>query len=131
MDFIIADVKTPILKTDFLQHYNLLVGLRYVHRLVDGITQLCIQGISTHTPPPSPLLLPKQPKTESDTILSTYPDIVRPCDTEAPIKHSVTHHIKMVCHLSHVYPCRLSPENLKAACPEFEHNMLQKGIIHP
>ena len=79
--FIIADVKTPILGADFLRHYSLLVDLKY-NRLVDGITQLRIQGISTHTSSPSPLLLPKQPKTEFDAILSAYPDIVRPCNTE-------------------------------------------------
>ena len=85
--FIIAGVKTLILGADFLQHYSLLVDLKY-NRLVDGIPQLRIQGISTHTSSPSPLLLPKQPKTEFDTILSAYPDIVQPCNTEAPVKHS-------------------------------------------
>ena len=44
---IIADVKTPILGAHFLRHYSLLVDLKY-YRLVDGITQLHIQCISTH-----------------------------------------------------------------------------------
>ena len=127
--FIIADVKTPILGADFLRHYSLLVDLKY-NRLVDGITQLRIQGISTHTSSPSPLLLPKQPKTEFDAILSAYPDIVRPCNTEAPVKHSVTHHINTVGPPVHARPRRLSPERLKAARLEFEH-MLQQGIIRP
>ena len=123
--FIIADVKTPILGADFLRHYSLLVDLKY-KRLVDGITQLRIQGISTHTSSPSPLLLPKQPKTELDAILSVYPDIVRPCNTEAPVKHSVN----TVGPHVHAHPRRLSPECLKAARLEFEH-MLQQGIIRP
>ena len=127
--FIIADVKTPILGADFLRHYSLLVDLKY-NRLVDGITQLRIQGISTHTSSPSPLLLPKQPKTEFDAILSAYPDIVQPCNTEAPVKHSVTHHINTVGPPVHARPRRLSPERLKAARLEFEH-MLQQGIIRP
>ena len=79
-----------------------------------------IQGILTQTSSPSPSLLPKQPKTDFDAILLTYPDIVQPCNTEAPIKHNVTHHINTVGPPLHARPCRLSPEHLKAARQEFE-----------
>lgn len=127
--FIIADVKNPILGAHFLRHYSLLVDLKH-NRLVDGITQLHIQGISTQVPSPSPTLLPKEPKTDFDTILSTYPDIVQPCNTESPVKHNVTHHINTVGPPVHARPRRLSPERLKAARQEFEH-MLQQGIIRP
>ena len=44
--FIIADVKSLILGADILQHYSILIHLKY-KRLVDGITQLHIQGILT------------------------------------------------------------------------------------
>ena len=47
--FIIADVQNPILGVDFLRHYSLLVDLKH-NRLVDGITQLHIQGILTPIP---------------------------------------------------------------------------------
>ena len=127
--FIIADVQNPILGADFLRHYSLLVDLKH-NRLVDGITQLHIQGISTPISSPSPSLFPKQPKTDFDAILATYPDIVQPCNTDSPIKHNVTHHISTVGPPVHARPRRLSPERLKAARQEFEH-MLQQGIIRP
>ena len=126
--FIIADVKNPILGADFLRHYSLLVDLKH-NRLVDGITQLHIQGISTQARSPSPTLLPKKPTTAFDAILSAYPDIVQPCNTDTPIKH-VTHHINTVGPPVHACPRRLSPERLTAARQEFEH-MLQQGIIRP
>ena len=127
--FIIADVKNPILGADFLRHYSLLVDLKH-NRLVDGITQLHIQGSSTQAPSPSPTLLPKEPKTDIDVILSVYPDIVQPCNTESPVKHNVTHHIKTVGPPVHARPRKLSPERLKAARQVFEHT-LQQGIIRP
>ena len=127
--FIIADVKNPILGADFLQHYSLLMDLKH-NRLVDRITQLHIQGISTQAHSPSPTLLPKKPTTAFDAILSAYPDIVQPCNTDTPIKHNITHHINTVGPPVHACPRRLSPECLTVARQEFEH-MLQQGIIRP
>ena len=112
--FIIADVKNPILGADFLRHYSLLVDLNH-KRLVDGLTQLKVQGISTLAYSPSPTLLPKQSTTEFDAILSAYPDIVQPCNTDFPVKHQVTHHINTVGPPIYSRPRRLSPERLKAA----------------
>ena len=111
---------------DFLQHYSLLVDLKH-NRLVDGIAQL---HISTLISSPSPSLFPKQPRIDFDAILSTYPDIVQPYNTDSPIKHNVTHHISTVGLPVHACPRRLSPKRLKAAHQEFEH-MLQQGIIRP
>ena len=59
-----------------------------------------------------------------------YPDIVRPCTTEQPVKHNVTHFVKTVGPPVHAHPCRLSPEHLKTVKEHFEH-MLQLDIIHP
>ena len=106
--FIIADVKTPILGADFLRHYSLLVDLKY-NRLIDGITQLHIQGISTQTSSPSPSLLSKQPKTDFDAIFLTYSDIVQPYNTEALVKHNFTYHINTVGPPVYTCPRRLSP----------------------
>ena len=67
--FIIADIKNPILGADFLRHYSLLVDLNH-NRLVDGLTQMQVQGITAENSSPNPSLLPKQPKTDFDAILS-------------------------------------------------------------
>ena len=59
--FIISDVKKPILRADFLRAYNLLVDMRH-KRLSDTLTQLNVQGITTHSSSPNPSLLPPAPK---------------------------------------------------------------------
>ena len=52
-----------------MRRYSLLVDLNH-NRLVDGLTQTQVQGITAENSSPSPSLLPKQPKTKFDTILS-------------------------------------------------------------
>ena len=127
--FIIADVKTPIIGTDFLRHYSLLVDVER-NRLVDNITQLRVQGISVQESSPSPTLLSNRPATKFEAILMDHPAIVRPCATEQPVKHNVTHYINTVGPPVHARPRRLSPERLKTAKQHFEY-MLQQGIIRP
>ena len=97
--FIIADVQNPILGVDFLRHYSLLVDLKH-NRLVDGITQLHIQGIFNSNSSPSPSLFPKQPKTDFDAILATYPDIVQPSNTDSPQCHTSHQHSGSSCSCS-------------------------------
>ena len=97
--FIIADVQNPILGADFQRHYSLLVNLKQ-NRLIDGITQLHIQNISTPLSSPSPSLFPKQLKTDFDAILATYPDIVQPCNTDSPQCHTSHQHNGSTCSCS-------------------------------
>ena len=94
------------------------------------MTQLQVQGIAVQEQSPSPTILPKHPTTEFEAILMNYAEIVRPCTTEQPIKHQVTHFINTVGPPVHTRPRRLSPERLKTAKQHFEH-MLQLGIIRP
>jgi len=94
--FIVADVKHPILGADFLCHYNLLVDIGH-NQLSDALTQLKVQGIATHDISPSPTLLSKQPKTEYETLLSAYPEIIQPPNNEQAIKHNVTHPAHHYC----------------------------------
>ena len=101
--FIIADVKNPIIGADFLRHYSLLVDVEH-NRLVDNITQLRVQGVSVQESSPSPTLLPHHPTTEFEAILLDHPAIIRPCTTEQPVKHSVTHYIHTVGSPVHARP---------------------------
>ena len=91
--FIIANVKNPIIGADFLHHYSLLVNVGH-NRLVDNITQLQVQGVAVQDVSSNPtLLVYKHSTTVFETILLDYPDIVRPCTTEQPVKHNVTHYV--------------------------------------
>ena len=85
-------IQTPIIGADFLRNFSLLVDMRQ-HRLSDALTQLRIQGIATHESSPSPTFLPPQSHNEYEAILTEYPAVMRPCSSEHPVKHSVTHHI--------------------------------------
>ena len=90
--FVIADVKNPILGADFLRNYSFLVDVGH-NRLSDALTQLKVQGIASHASSPSPTLLPRRP----ETILSKFSMVTHPCNSQQPVKHDVTHHIKTTC----------------------------------
>ena len=90
--FVVANVKHPILGADFLRHFSLLVDMRH-HRLADGLTQLSVQGVTCSMGSPSPAILPRKPTSVYDKILADFPTVTRPCTSDAPTKHDVTHHI--------------------------------------
>ena len=127
--FTIANIQTPIIGADFLRNFSLLVDMRQ-HRLSDALTQLRIQGIATHESSPSPTFLPPQSHNEYEAILTEYPAVMRPCSSEHPVKHSVTHHITTTGPPVTARTRRLPPERLAIARREFDH-MLQLGIVRP
>ena len=127
--FTIADIKTPILGADFLRYFSLLVDM-WQHRLSDALTQLKIQGIATHDTSPSLTFLPTRPHNEYAAILAKFPTVTHPCNSEQPVKHSVTHHITTTSPPLTAHTRRLPPERLAIARREFDH-MLQLGIVRP
>ena len=100
------------------------------NRLVDNVTQLQVQGDSVQESSPSPTLLSNHRTTEFEAILLDHSAIIRPCTTEQPVRHNVTHYIHTVCSREHARPRRLSPQHLKTAKQHSEY-MLQQGIIKP
>ena len=57
--FVIANIQTPILGADFLQHFGLLVDVRHTC-LSDKVIKLKVQEILSASSSPSPFVLPKQ-----------------------------------------------------------------------
>jgi len=127
--FVIADVQTPILGADFLQHFGLLVDVRHIC-LSDEVTKLKVQGILSATSSPSPSVLPKQSPNEFHAILLEFPELLQPQCGEQPVKHDIIHHIVTTGPPIKAQTRCLSPERLKITRQEFEH-MLQQGIIRP
>ena len=72
--FVIADVQNPILGADFLRNFGLLVDMKYT-RLLDTITQLHVQGITTHTLSPHPVLHFHSPSSVYNAILAEFPAV--------------------------------------------------------
>ena len=117
-------MKHPILGADFLGHFNLLVDVTHCC-LVDIVTQLQVNGISTQESSPRPSV-PRLITTHSPP--GRLPLLTPPAPLDKPVKHSVTHHIPSIRPPVASRPWRLRPERLKIAHQEFDR-MLDLGII--
>lgn len=127
--FVVADVTTAIIGSDFLAFYHLLPDCR-TKRLIDGVTKLTSPASGTTSEQPSI----KAVKCQNSTLLemlSEFPDITRPPGVPRTVKHSTKHYIKTTdgppisCR-----PRRLAPHKLIAAKKEFE-DMVQAGVARP
>ena len=76
-----------------VKKFHLLVDVHH-KRLVDAITQLKVQGISSKYTPMNLVWQLIKPKTEFETVLTKFPSITQSNTLDRPIKHNVTHHIK-------------------------------------
>lgn len=126
--FIVADVTQPIIGSDFLKHFGLLVDMAN-NRLVDSTTNLKTTGICS-TPQELTLKSVSDDSGKFRSVLSEFADVTTPSIKLPPVKHSVTHHIETNGPVVCAKPRRLSPEKLKIAKDEFEY-MLQVGICRP
>ncbi|XP_064479324.1 uncharacterized protein K02A2.6-like [Ornithodoros turicata] len=127
--FLVADLQYPILGADFLSHFGLLVNMKK-RVLWDAETKLHVNGLPCHQEVPNRVSLFKSPSNRYDGILLEFTSLLRPCNTEHPIGHSVTHFIETTGPPVHARLRRLAPERLAIAKKEFEH-MLQLGIVRP
>ena len=127
--FIIADIQRPIIGADFLHHFSLLVDITNP-QLLDGLTNLRVQGISSDDVSPSPAPCLPGPENESTAILREFPSVTQMTTLDHPVQHGITHHIQTTGPPVSARARCLSPERLKAAWREFEH-MLLLGIIRP
>lgn len=122
--FLIANVKQPIIGADFLAHFNLLVDLRN-RALIDKTTDLKCKGHSQTNQHDISLI---QCRTKYDKLLHQYPSLLKPINTELPLKHSVTHRIETTGQPVFTKSRRLAPDRLAAAKAEFDH-MCELGIV--
>ena len=127
--FVIASVRHAILGADFLHHFGLSVDVR-TSSLIDTLTQLQVNGISTTTTSASPTLPCLNANDPYASVLAEFPNILHPRAPEQPVQHSVTHHIRTTGPLVSARPRRLPPDRLCAAKQEFNH-MLDLGVIRP
>ena len=95
-------------------------------RLVDTITALQAKGTISHIASPSP-----SRNMEYDAILADFPSVTKPCTSTRPVKHTVTHHIRTTGPPIYARARRLAPDQLRITRQEFEHNMVDQGIIQP
>lgn len=128
-NFVVADVGTPIIGSDFLSYYNLLPDCRH-KRLIDGETKLSIPTTVANISQVSvkALACGNSPFTQ---VLAEFPEITRPPGLPRVVKHNTRHFIRTsegppIC----CRPRRLAPQKLIAAKREFE-DMVQCGTARP
>lgn len=127
--FVLADVKYPILGADFLQAHKLLVDV-HSRRLIDSLTHLNVNIITTQTSSPSPSHTCSGGPEEVTALLDQFPELTRLDNSHDNVKHDIVHHIETSGPPVYSRPRRLSPERLRIAKAEFDH-MLELGIIRP
>lgn len=127
--FTIADVKHPIIGADFLQTHHLLVNVHNKH-LVDTVTNLQVDVITSSTSSPRPTCVPIDTSNEFNDILVQFPEITQSYTDNKVIKHNIVHHIETTGPPVSAHMRWLAPERLKIARAEFEH-MMELGIVRP
>lgn len=126
--FIIADIQTPILGADFIQHFDLLIDLK-AHRLLDKTTNLSV---------PAEMLLAPQHSISTVNSTHAYSNVLTQfvSVTKASTQHeinpnsSVVHHIETTGPPVSTRPRRLTGEKFSAAKSEIEF-LLETGITKP
>ena len=116
--FVIADVTAPIIGSDFLCFYNLLVDMRN-RRLIDNITKLTVNGASAGTYGGHIKVVAGNSRYHA--LIQEFPDIIRPAGVSRELRHSTVHHIRTtpgppVTSRSR----RLAPDRPRIAKSEFE-----------
>lgn len=114
---------------NFLGHFNLLVDVTR-QRLVDNITELQVNGVSTQESSPSPSVPRPITNDALTALLADFLSLLRPPPSDQPVIHSVTHHIPTTGPPVASRPRRLPSERLKIAHQEFDR-MLDLGILQP
>lgn len=125
--FIVAEIQTPIIGSDFLSHFGLLVDMKN-RQLIDGVTNLRTQSLQKVQVPQASLKLLKAEQRFSD-ILAEFPSILNPIMNQ-PVKSDVTHHIQTTGPPVFARPRRLDPVRLEAAKKEISE-LLDAKICRP
>lgn len=128
--FVVADVGSAIIGSDFLAHYNILPDCRN-KRIVDGITGLSALASIASIKHASIKTIMVSNDSPFNKLLNEFPDISRPPGLLRKIKHNTVHHIlttegpPISCR-----PRRLAPQKLAIAKKEFE-DMIKSGTARP
>ncbi len=127
--FIIADVQQPIIGSDLLKKFDLLVDIKN-NSLIDKKTSFSVDGIQVlQTPLDSVNSLSYI--SIYHQLLNEFPDIIDISTFKhSTRKHNVKHHIVTNCPPLFPKFRRLSPDKLKIAKDEFDE-MLRLGICRP
>lgn len=126
-NFIAADIETPLIGSDFLKYYNLLIDVKG-NRLIDQHTKLETSSVMASSQ--SCIITTYKTDDPFSGILKQFKDITVMPPIRASTKTPVTHHIVTNGPPVYCRPRRLSTEMLKAAHDEFRY-LMEQGICRP
>ncbi|KAL0830128.1 hypothetical protein ABMA28_003585 [Loxostege sticticalis] len=125
--FVIADIRQPILKADFLNYYGLLVDIKS-KKLIDNLTNLNVNASIINSREPAVKTVDE--KHPYHSLLSRYPEITKPINFKELPKHNVCHHIETRGPPIFARARPLPPDRYKKAKEEFSL-MQELGICRP
>lgn len=126
-NFIIADIKTPLIGADFLKHFGLLIDVKR-GKLIDNctkletnVTKIVAQNLNIST---------YNLNDPFASLLTEFKDITVLSSIKKPNVMPVSHHIITNGPPVFCRPRRLSAEMQKIALKEFQY-MMEQGICRP
>lgn len=125
--FVIADVTTPILGSDFLERFSLLIDVRN-RRLIQPRLKLAVQG--TTSDGANRVLTPIGRNTPFYSVIVKFPQVLSSEMNKNKTNSSVAHVIETKGPPVFSRARRLNPEKLKALKTEFAE-LIKQGIIRP
>ncbi|CAG5043554.1 unnamed protein product [Parnassius apollo] len=126
-EFVVADVKQPILGADFLAYHKLLVDLN-ARKLIDKTTELNVSASVVNVSQPSVKTIDVNHPYQD--LLLKYPDITKPASFRETAKHDVVHYIETSGPPVHAKARPLPPDRYKKVKEEFRI-MQELGICRP
>lgn len=127
-EFILADVKQPILGADFLTHHKLLVDLS-ARKLIDQITDLNVVASVESIKHPS-IKSTNDLNQPYQSILTKYPHLTKPMSFRETPPHNVMHYIETTGPPVHAKARPLPPHRYTKVKEEFRL-MQEIGICRP
>lgn len=125
--FVIAEVNSPIIGSDFLTNYELLIDLKN-KQLIDSKTNLKININSISSKEPT--IKTYDSSSAVAHLLEEFKEITLPTLHPKPLKTGIEHYINTTGQPITSRARKLPPEKLKAARQEFEY-LMQQGICRP
>lgn len=125
--FILADINTPIIGANFLEHFNIIVDMKN-KQLQDSLTNLKTNGCSGY----SDIFSLKIFNCENKylVLLNSYSEITSEPDYNKTVNHNTVHRITTEGVLPYSRPRRLDPIKLAVAKKEFEY-LVKIGVCRP
>lgn len=127
--FLVADVNQPILGSDFLAKFGIIVDMKN-KKIIDPRTSVQVTAIAKQDNSPTPKQFSMTSTAKFSKILNEFPKLTAEPDFTVPVEHKVVHYIETNGRLPCARPRRLDPKRSKIAKAEFDL-MRELGICRP